>query len=247
MIPWPVLLATGAAGLCLGSFAATAALRKARGEAFVAGRSRCDDCGVALGFAATLPVVGFALRRGACRHCGAAIDPTHLAGEVTGALLLTLPLVIAGPVRGGLIAALGLLLLAASVFDLKTQRLPDRLNLAAAVVSAALAWTWSPRALIEGSVAAVVSGLLLLILRAVYLRRRNVHGLGLGDVKLVAALALWLGAATSWAIALAAALGLAAFRLRKVKGVRMAFGPFIAAAAIVVGLIQEAAGWPLRL
>lgn len=247
MIAWPLLVSTGAFGLCLGSFVTTAALRIARDEAFLAGRSHCDTCGMSLGFTATVPVVGYALRRGACSHCGGAIDPAHLAGEIVGALLATLPLAIAGPARGSLIAALGLILLGAAVVDLKTQRLPNALTFSAAALSAALAWTLSPSALMEGVAASLVTALVLLTVRIAYRRRRAVDGLGLGDIKLLAALALWLGAATPWAVCVGAAAGLVTVRWRRPLGQRVPFGPFIAAGALLVGLIQEAAGWPLRL
>src|SRR5690349_21177897 len=58
----PVLVETAllaTLGACLGSFAATAALRFSRAEPFIAGRSHCDACGMRLGFAATLPLVSY--------------------------------------------------------------------------------------------------------------------------------------------------------------------------------------------
>ncbi|HEX7761135.1 MAG TPA: A24 family peptidase [Caulobacteraceae bacterium] len=245
MIAWPFLVLQAAAGLCAGSFVTTAALRAARHEPYLGGRSHCDACGVTLGFAATAPVVAFVARRGACSACGEAIDPTHLVGEVLGAALLTAPFVLAGPARGGLIAAMGLVLLAAAVFDLKTRRLPDRLTGTVAVLAALLASTHGLMSLAEGVAAAGVTAVLLLGLRFGYARWRGRSGLGLGDVKLLCALALWLGVATPWALVVAALLGLIAVALRPPRGGLIAFGPFIALGALSLGLLKEATAWPL--
>ena len=43
-----VYLAVSLAGLAVGSFVATAAIRHARGEAFFGGRSHCDGCATRL-------------------------------------------------------------------------------------------------------------------------------------------------------------------------------------------------------
>jgi leader peptidase (prepilin peptidase)/N-methyltransferase len=65
-------------------------------------------------------------------------------------------------------------------------------------------------------------------------------GLGLGDAKLVAALALWLGSATAYMILLATLLGLTVAVLGR-AGPRqpLAFGPMIAAAGWAVGVAKE--------
>ncbi len=246
MIAWPILALAGGVGLCAGSFVSTAAIRAARGEAFLGGRSHCDACGVTLGFAATAPVVGYVARRGACGVCRGAIDPTHLFGEIAGAAILTAPLALLAWPQAALVAALGLVLLAASVFDLKTRRLPDRLTAASAALAAALAWTHGSPAVVEGLIAAAVTLLLLQAMRLGYAQWRGETGLGLGDVKLLAGLAIWLGTATPWAMVAASALGLARVAVSPPKDRKLAFGPFIAAGALLVGLWKETPAWPLR-
>ena len=246
MIAWPVLALGAGAGLCAGSFVTTAAIRAARGEAFLGGRSHCDACGAALGFAATAPVVGYVARGGACAACRSAIDPTHLFGELAGAALLTIPFVLLDWHSAALVAALGLVLLAASVFDLKTRRLPNRLTTASAALAAALAATHDGPSLVEGLIAAAVTVLLLQVLRLGYARWRGETGLGLGDVKLLAGLAIWLGIATPWAVVAASALGLAGVAICPPKDRKLAFGPFIAAGALLIGLWKETPAWPLH-
>jgi leader peptidase (prepilin peptidase)/N-methyltransferase len=73
--------------------------------------------------------------------------------------------------------------------------------------------------------------------------RRGDPGLGFGDVKLIGALALWLGDLTPWMVVGAAILGLVASALLKPSGGRLAFGPAIAASAWTLGLVREANLW----
>jgi leader peptidase (prepilin peptidase)/N-methyltransferase len=80
-------------------------------------------------------------------------------------------------------------------------------------------------------------------------RFRGQAGLGFGDVKLITALAFWLGLATPWAVVAAAGIGLAFAVLRGAgrRNERFAFGPMIAAAAWIVGMTREAGLWPVGL
>lgn len=231
-------------GACAGSFAVTAALRSLRGEQALAGRSRCDGCGETLGFAATAPVVSYAVLRGACARCGSRIDPAHVAGEIAGAMLGGLAFWLTPPPQAALIVALGLVLLAASVIDQRIQRLPDPLTLAVALLSLGLA-ALNGQILIGIAAAAVTFGLLEGLRRS-FLRLRGRVGLGAGDVKLLSALALWLGTATPWAIALAALVGLLVALVTKPTDGRIAFGPLIAGGATIIGLAVDGGLLPVE-
>ncbi|MEX2267142.1 MAG: prepilin peptidase [Acidimicrobiia bacterium] len=78
-------MAAGAVGACVGSFTGVAIDRLPRGES-LGGRSRCI-CGVQIGARDNLPVVGYLLRRGRARCCGARIPWWYPAVEVAGAAL----------------------------------------------------------------------------------------------------------------------------------------------------------------
>jgi leader peptidase (prepilin peptidase)/N-methyltransferase len=240
-----LLVPAALAGLCLGSFVTTAAFRSARGEQWWAGRSHCDGCHAPLAAAQTLPVWSYFSLRGACSACGAAIDPGHLAGELAGCGVVVSALMAAEPVRAVWIAALGLVLLASAAFDAKTRRLPDALTLAIGILGAGLALSRSSEALETGLIAAAVAFALLEAVRRGFQWLRRKSGLGFGDVKLIAALALWLGVATPWAVALAAGAALVAVLVRPSQDGRLAFGPWIAASAFIVGVAQEASLWPI--
>ena len=245
MIPaWPAIGLGFPIGLCLGSYATTAAMRRARSEASSRGRSHCDGCGAGLGFAETVPLYSYLLRHGACACCGARIDPLHPAGEIAGGVAVAIPFALLPPSTALLVATLGLLLLAASVFDAKTRRLPDALTLAAALICAGLALVRGLPHLALNAAVAMAAILVLEALRRLFGRAKGEAGLGFGDVKLIAALALWLGALTPWMVTLASVAGLAAVALWRPAERRIAFGPFIAAAAFGLGLLMEARPWP---
>lgn len=237
-------LLLAASGLVLGSYAVTAGLRLARQEGSALGRSQCDACGQTLGFVQTVPVASYVLLKGACAYCRARIDPIHLAGEVAGAAVLLAAPWTVSPSRGVAVSVMGLVLIAASAVDAKTQRLPDILTavVAAAALTLAAARGWAGVA--SGLAAAMTTVAILLIVRWRFARRIGDPGLGLGDVKLAAALALWLGAATPFMALLACCLALAVVGVLRVpRRQRLALGPMLAAAGMAVGVVTERGGF----
>ena len=229
----------GGAGLSLGSYATTAALRWADGRQSTFGRSQCDHCGVVLSFASTTPVVSFILRKGTCAACGGRIDPLHTVGELAGALIVVSAFCVAPPLRAALLSVLGLVLLVSAVYDAKTRRLPDGLTLSIALAALALAASRSTDALAVGVLAAVIAFALLEAVRRLFLQLRGRPGLGFGDVKLIAALAPWTALSTPWVVVVAAVLGLVVMALRPSHDGRLAFGPYVAVAAWAVGIAGE--------
>lgn len=240
--PWLAL--AGAAGLALGSFAVTAGVRMSRFQPVLAGRSHCDACGRTLGYVQTLPIVSYVGLRGACAGCRAAIDPIHLLGEGAGALVVVSAVFAADGWRIAALAALGLLLVAAATVDARVRRLPDVLTAGVAVTALGVAAASGVQTLLAGLTAAVAALALLGALRWVGERLRGEPGLGAGDVKLIAALALWLGAATPWMVVGAAGLGLLGMLVFRPADRRLAFGPAIATSAWAVGLAVEGGLWP---
>ena len=232
-----------AIGLCAGSFSTNWAIRAVRGESALRGRSRCDSCGVTLSFAQTAPVVSFALAEGACAHCSARIDPLHPVGELCGGLIFLGASFLPAPAAAGAFALLGLLLLAASIVDVSSQRLPDTLTAAAALLCAGLAAERGLTTLFIGVASAATSFALLEGLRRLSKSAYGRVGLGFGDVKLVAALALWLGPLSSWMVCLASILGLGLAAYRRRPG-PLPFGPFIAASSLLIGFAHEVLKWP---
>jgi leader peptidase (prepilin peptidase) / N-methyltransferase len=234
-------------GAVVGSYVTTFALRWTRNEQASTGRSHCDACRAPLGYAQTAPIVSYVHLGGRCRACAAPIDPVHLAGEVAGVVVAISAILAASPVRAALVGTLGAVLLASAVIDAKIQRLPNGLTLAAGGLAALLALLKSVETLLWGLGAAMAVTAVLSLVRWVGARRRNEPGLGLGDVKLIAALALWLGPHVFWALALASAIGLGATAVRRRTNERLAFGPMIVVAAWIVGVPTEWGWWTVTI
>ncbi len=230
----------GAIGACVGSFIGTSVVRGARAEQPWHGRSHCDACGAGLGFARTIPIISYLGSRGSCGQCRSPIDRVHPAAEVAAVAVSASPFLFLEPAKASLIAGLGLVLLWESLVDVRTGRLPDRLTLACLCFSISLGLWRSWAVLATGLAAAGITFALLEGLRRVFVRTAGGPGLGFGDVKLVTAMAVWLGVATPWVIVLASGAGLLFVAVRGPASRTIPFGPFIAGAAWIVGLVREA-------
>lgn len=247
---WPAL--GWLLGLIIGSFLATLVLRWPRGES-LAGRSRCDSCGAQLSARDLVPLLSFALARGRCRRCGAPIDWRHPAIELTAALVGAFAL-LAAPGPAGLSAALfGWLLLALLVLDAEHFWLPDALTLPLLALGLLL----GPGTIAERLLGAAIGGGGLLAIALFYKALRGREGLGLGDVKLMAALGAWLSPVLIGPLILVAALmglllaGGQALRARRrdalpgaAEGqpVRIPFGACLAAAGFPLWLAAHGLG-----
>jgi leader peptidase (prepilin peptidase)/N-methyltransferase len=225
-------------GLVVGSFLATLVLRLPRGEG-PGGRSRCDACGIRLGPAELVPLLSYAAARGRCRRCGAAIDWRHPAIEAAAGLVGGLAF-LAAPWPAALAGALlGWALVALIALDCEHHWLPDVITLP--LLAAGLLLGAAPP--LERLLGAALGGGLLLLLRLGYRRLRGREGLGLGDVKLMAALGGWLGAAAIPALLLgASSLGFGLIGLARLRG-----EPVSAASRIPLGACLGAVAFPLWL
>jgi leader peptidase (prepilin peptidase)/N-methyltransferase len=239
---WELKLAAGlCVGAVVGSFAATAGLRLAGGSNPFIGRSQCDGCARQLNWSETLPFAGYILVGGQCRACGSRIDTFHLAGEALGAVILGLCLLLLHGLPAILTGGVCLLMLVSALIDLKTMRLPDALTACIAFCGLGLAFLSGH--LVLGLIVSAVSGTVLYSVKWTLERWHGKPMLGQGDIKLVAALALWLGLRTPAMLALAAIFGLVFVLMTKRKDV-LPFGPMIALASFVVGVLVPE-GWLL--
>ncbi|MEO5619890.1 MAG: A24 family peptidase [Cypionkella sp.] len=125
---------------------------------------------------------------------------------------------------------LSITLLAISVIDIRTLRIPDFLSLPLIGVGLGIAINGTNNFGADYFAGAIVGFLLFAGLGEVYFRLRRVDGLGLGDAKLFAAAGAWLG----WTylplvLLLAASGGLmnALLRRENAPNVTLALGPWI--------------------
>lgn len=243
MPPSAVPLALPILGLALGAatgaFGATLAIRRAQGQQAVSGRSRCDGCGRTLAFYETVPVLSYLVLRGRCRTCGNAIDRLHLWGELGGAVLPAAILALRPFPQSLIEATLAAVLWCLALVDIRTRTLPNLLVALAAAFGMGLAWLddalWL-NVVLAAAMTAIFGGLAFGLKR---LRGRTM--LGMGDIKLIGALALWLGADMPLALVLACVLGLLQIAVRRGRAPfrdgAIAFGPPLVAGSLVIGLI----------
>jgi leader peptidase (prepilin peptidase)/N-methyltransferase len=134
--------------------------------------------------------------------------------------------------------------------DLRHGIIPDWLNLAIAglgLVRIAVLddWTLALGAAAQG----ILTGAIVWLLRWLYFRLRQRQGLGLGDVKLLAAAAIWVGIAGIPMLLLVASLAaLVAAGVLHLAGEKMTrqtalpFGPFLALGLLTTLALQQT-GW----
>jgi leader peptidase (prepilin peptidase)/N-methyltransferase len=235
----PALLIALFGGLMIGSFVTVVGYRVPRGESIVGPRSRCTTCGAQIAAYDNIPIFSWMFLRGRSRCCGDPISARYPLTELSlGALYVaTVGLLWADPVE----IALGLVfvttLLAVTLTDLERRVIPNKILLAAAVAGVAIVAIGDPSSLPERAIAAAAAGGGLFLVALAYPR-----GMGLGDVKLVAVMGLYLGRNVAPAILVAliagSAVGLALIARHGAEARKRAipFGPFLALGG-VVGLL----------
>lgn len=239
-------------GPFIGSFLALLADRLPRGENVVTSPSTCRSCGTRLGLRDLLPVLAFALNRGRCRHCGAAIPAVTLYTEIAASGAAVLAVLAGGDAVQMWLTALFLwLLLVLAVTDLIWFRLPDLLTGGLFLVALALAWREGR--LDMALIGAAVGAGSFLALRVGYRALRGREGLGLGDVKLMAGIGAFAGPADLPSLLLIAALGALSVVLllqvisderesRELWSRRLPFGAALCAATALLWLLDALAG-----
>ena len=240
---WLALVLGGLLGLAIGSFIATLLIRWPKGEAALAGRSRCDACGAVLGPLDLIPILSWLIRRGRCRTCGVPIDPRHLVIELAAGMI-ALVAVLAHPLPLALVTAgLGWWLLLIAALDVEVEWLPDLLTLPLIALGLLAAWAGFGPPLAERLWGAAIGWASLEAIRLAYRQSRGRDGMGGGDPKLFAAAGAWVGAWNLPVILLVAGLlGIAAALAMMLRGKVVA-----AETRLPLGTLIAIALWPAWL
>jgi leader peptidase (prepilin peptidase) / N-methyltransferase len=236
----PITIALALLGLAIGSFAGVVAYRTGQGESWVTGRSHCDGCGAQISAYDNIPVLSWILLRGRCRACGARIPARYpLIEAALGAGFAAVYLVFRDD--GALDVVLGCVfasvLAVITLTDLERRIIPNRIVAFGAAAGIALVAAIDPGNLPESLIAAAAGGGFLLIAAIAYPR-----GMGMGDVKLVAMMGIYLGSSIAPALLIGFAAGSivgVALMLRdgaQARRTAIPFGPFLALGG-VLGLL----------
>ncbi len=212
----------GFLGLAFGSFLNVCLSRWPEGESMVRPRSHCRNCDHTLAWWENVPLVSWLALGGRCRNCRAWIGWRYPLVELAvGALwafevwrsldLILGPAVPTIDIYLALANAIGKmifywLLVALAVLDAENLWLPDWITLPGTALGflftlllAALdSFWWSLKKVLtlaaeRDLLAILLAAGLVLLIRWVYWLFRRREGIGLGDAKLMAMLAAWLG------------------------------------------------------
>jgi len=254
------LLIAALLGLALGSFLNVCIARLPIGASIVRPRSHCPLCQHPITAKDNIPVLSWLLLKRRCRHCQWPIPARYPLVELTTAAWFVLSLSLFGVSLAAInCAALGFFLIGLLVMDWQTHLLPDEFTIGGAAVGFALTsvrafllpmdrgqivLTGPERILLYRILAMLAAAMLLLVVRWTYRLIRKRDGMGLGDVKMLAMIAAFLGlrhallalffaviAGTLYAIAL-----MRTSRSCVTTQTRLAFGSFLALGGMAAAL-----------
>lgn len=242
--PVNVLVAIFAAlfGLAFGSFLNVCISRLPRHQSIVRPASRCPACGQSIRATDNIPLVSWMLLRGRCRFCGWRIPWRYPLVELATAMLFLLCYLIFGVTLSALgMVALCFLLLGLAVMDAETLLLPDSFTLpgiALGILYSGLHGGW--RNALFAAAYGLGATVLILLIRGIYWLARRREGMGLGDAKLLALIAAWLGPRLSLLVLFLGVIAAASFgillavrnRRKEMRNLAIPFGSFLCAAAI---------------
>ncbi|OPL11140.1 MAG: hypothetical protein AVO34_03350 [Firmicutes bacterium ML8_F2] len=189
-------------GLCFGSFLNVVVYRLPLGQSLIAPPSSCPSCGKQLGAMELIPLLGYLLLKGRCRHCGEKISLRYpLVEMAVGCLFLFIFINFKLTIDAFFYLTLLFILLGTALIDLRHRIVPNTLigaglfaGLAFFLVSAAARYfSWSGRAVLSASFVDAILGALVgtVIILLIILFSRG--GMGAGDMKLMALIGFYVG------------------------------------------------------
>jgi leader peptidase (prepilin peptidase)/N-methyltransferase len=195
-------------GLLIGSFLNVCVYRWTHELSVIRPRSSCPGCGTMIAWYDNIPVLSFAILRGRCRHCSAAISWQYPVIELLTALAF------AGAVHhlglsfaAARLAVLSAICIGLIATDLAERLLPDKFTIGGTAIGILFAFIDplnplfpyagfdSPRWLgvMEALIGAALPSFAMWGLGELFYRLRKREGLGLGDVKMIAMSGAFLG------------------------------------------------------
>jgi len=232
-------------GGCIGSFLNVCVYRIPLNRSIVHPGSHCSACGAPIPWYNNLPIISWWVLGGRAACCGTKIDARYWVVEAGMALLYLAIWMKYGSTD--IVAAFIYAMAAACLIDLDHYIIPDRFSLGGCVVgfivcaihpklmeqtTALHGFSWSLASAILGALTLLgVAWLGTLLFKK--------EAMGMGDVKLLAAMCSFLGATSiTWILPLSSlvgsVLGIALiFWQRGAWGTRIPYGPFLGLAAVL--------------
>ena len=226
-------------GLAFGSFLNVLAARIPLRRSVVSPGSACMACATPLAWYDNLPLLSFALLRGRCRHCRAAIPWRYPLVEACTGLLIAGCVLRFGITWDAAVASfLCATLVTISATDFERRIIPNRIVLPATAVVLAANTLLHPS--VEWAAAGFGAALFLFVAALAY-----PAGMGMGDVKL----ALLLGVALGRTVPVAMMIGMVSALVPSIllfarhgsaaRKMKIPFGPFLALGGVVALLAGQ--------
>ena len=249
-------------GLVIGSFLNVCILRIPADKSIVLPASSCPKCGKAIAPYDNIPVLSWIFLGGKCRNCKTKISAMYPAVELlTGLLFLACYLVFGLTADALKWAVFAALLVVLTITDLRERILPDEVNFFG--LGAGLLFSFFTKSLdgtalwlanrwfdfpppqmalsfADAALGALAGSGLLWIVAEGYFRLRGREGMGLGDVKMMAAVGAFLGLKrTLLTVLMGSLLGsvIGIFLIavsKKGRDYELPFGTFLGAGALLV-------------
>jgi len=234
-------------GAVVGSFLNVCVHRMPREESIVNPPSHCPSCNQRIFWYDNVPLVSYAVLQGRCRHCRARISPRYVLVELLTAVLF---LIVWGKFTGWLIPLYWIVvagLLVATFIDLEHYIIPNEITYGGIVLGLAL----SPinpvlraehsvfGAMLQSVFGMVIGGGLLLGIAWIGGKVFKKEAMGMGDVKLLAAIGAFMGwQATLFTLFISSVVGAVVgltlvLAQRKGWQSRLPYGPYIALGALI--------------
>jgi leader peptidase (prepilin peptidase)/N-methyltransferase len=212
-LPVEVILHTAFAalvGLLIGSFLNVCIYRVPRDLSVVAPRSFCPECGKPIAWYDNIPILSYALLKGRCRHCAKSIGIRYPFVELTTSLLFAASIARYGWNLEGLKWCLFCAIMTVLFWvDLEERILPDEFTLGGSALGLLFAFftkvpgdlgsllfsgaSLRSQSLFEALVGATILTVPLAAVGFIWGRVTKRQVLGLGDVKLLPCIGLFLG------------------------------------------------------
>ncbi len=241
-IPAPLSLAFAfALGACIGSFTNVVVWRLPRGESLIRPGSHCPRCDAPIPAWANVPILSYLALRGRCRACDAHISARYPLVEALTGLVFAALLWAHGPsARLFVDWALAAALIAVTFIDIDHQIIPNSITYPGLALGLALSFA-APQLAVDwrdALLGVVGIGGALWAISAGYEKFSGKIGLGMGDVKLVAMLASFLGLEAALGVLIVGSLVGIAYGVAMLVWVRggrethIPFGPALALAGL---------------
>ena len=250
-------------GCCIGSFLNVCIWRIPLGESIADAPSHCPKCGYEIRWFDNIPLVSFLVLGCRCRHCREPITWRYFIVEALTGTLFSLLLLKTGMTEQPVTMLsvywpMTMLAVTTAWIDTEHRIIPDLTTypalLAGLIAAVALPDIWSTESRVLSGFAALASALIaggfLWAFRAFAMRLSGKEAIGLGDVKFLAAVGALLGLPGAFFVLLTGSLAgsifgvtAAAVNHTPLKAKAIAFGPFLAGAAVIWMFAGE---WMLR-